>query len=107
MVSTGFMWLALSIAGEVTGTSSIKKTEGFTKLKPSIICIMGYVICYYALAKSMAILPVGIAYSLWCGVGLVGVTFFGMVLYKQKPDKPALLAMSLILAGIIGLNILI
>ena len=107
MLTTGFLWLGLSIAAEVTGTSSIKKTEGFSKLKPSIICIFGYVICYYALAKAMAILPVGIAYSLWCGVGLVGVTFFSMILYKQKPDAPALAAMALILSGIVGLNVLI
>jgi len=104
MLNAGFIWLALSICTEVTGTSMIKKTNNFKKLAPSLLVITSYCICYYALGQAMTTIPVGVAYSLWCGFGIVGVTIFSMILYKQKPDFPAILAMGLIISGGIIMN---
>ena len=101
---TGFLWLALSIGSEITGTSMIKKTNSFSKLKPSILVVVAYCLCYFALTRAMGYIPVGVAYSLWCGFGIVGVTIVSMILYKQKPDFPAVLAMGLIISGGIIMN---
>ncbi|MGF1692057.1 DMT family transporter [Photobacterium kagoshimensis] len=104
MLNAGVLWLALSICSEITGTSFIKKTNNFRKLGPSILVISAYSICYFALTKAMGYIPVGIAYSLWCGFGIIGVTLCSMVLYKQKPDLPAIIAMGLIITGGIIMN---
>ena len=65
----------------------------------------GYGLCYFALTRAMSTIPVGVAYSLWCGFGIVGVTICSMILYKQKPDIPAILAMVLIISGGIIMNV--
>ncbi|QKJ50482.1 multidrug efflux SMR transporter [Providencia rettgeri] len=101
---TGFLWLALSIGSEITGTSMIKKTNSFSKLVLSVLVIIAYCLCYFALTRAMGYIPVGVAYSLWCGFGIVGVTLVSMVLYKQKPDFPAVFAMGLIISGGIIMN---
>ena len=89
MFNLGFLWLALSIGSEITGTS--------------VVCAYG--LCYFALTRAMSTIPVGVAYSLWCGFGIVGVTICSMILYKQKPDIPAILAMVLIISGGIIMNV--
>lgn len=104
MLNAGALWLALSICTEIAGTSFIKKTNSFRNIGPSIFVICAYGTCYFALAKAMAYIPVGIAYSLWCGFGIVGVTIMSMILYKQKPDAPAILAMLLIITGGVVMN---
>ncbi|EXU77162.1 MULTISPECIES: DMT family transporter [Erwinia] len=105
MFNIGFLWLALSITSEITGTSMIKKTSGFSKLAPSLLVVCAYSLCYFALTRAMATIPVGVAYSLWCGFGIVGVTLCSMILYKQKPDLPAIIAMALIISGGVIMNL--
>jgi len=104
MANVGFLWLALSICSEISGTSMIKKTYGFSKLVPSVLVIFSYALCYFALTRAMSTIPVGVAYSLWCGFGIVGVTLCSMLLYKQRPDIPAVFAMLLIISGGIIMN---
>ncbi len=104
MFNLGFLWLALSIGSEITGTSMIKKTNGFSKPGPSVLVILAYSLCYFALTRAMSTIPVGVAYSLWCGFGIVGVTLCSMVLYKQKPDLAAIFAMLLIISGGVIMN---
>ncbi|UXI00206.1 DMT family transporter [Photobacterium sp. TY1-4] len=105
MFNVGFLWLALSICSEITGTSYIKKTNNFRNPAMSALVIGAYSLCYFALTKAMGYIPVGIAYSLWCGFGIIGVTIFSMILYKQKPDFPAMLAMGLIISGGVIMNV--
>lgn len=105
MSNPGFLWLALSIGAEIVGTSMIKKTRSFRKLAPSVLVVCAYGLCYFALTQAMNTIPVGIAYSLWCGFGIVGVTVCAMILYKQKPDLPAIFAMLLIISGSIIMNV--
>ena len=105
MFNIGFLWLALSIGSEITGTSMIKKTNGFRRLWPSVLVVCAYSTCYFALTRAMSTIPVGVAYSLWCGFGIVGVTIFSMILYKQKPDLPAIFPMLLIISGGIIMNV--
>ncbi|ADO46933.1 DMT family transporter [[Enterobacter] lignolyticus] len=105
MSNPGFLWLALSVSAEIVGTSMIKKTRGFRRPAPSALVVCAYGLCYFALTRAMSTIPVGIAYSLWCGFGIVGVTVCAMILYKQKPDLPAVFAMMLIISGSLIMNL--
>lgn len=100
-------WLALAIAivGEVTATTALKATNEFTRLWPSIIVVVGYGIAFYFMAISLRVLPVGIMYAIWAGLGIVLISIIGWVVYKQPLDTPALMGMALIIAGVVVINV--
>ena len=95
-----YFHLALAILGEVIGTSFLKATEDFTKLWPSLIVVLGYCTAFYFLTLSIKVIPVGIAYATWSGLGIVLVTFISIFLYKQVPDWAAIVGMALIITGV-------
>ena len=101
-------WLFLSIAivGEVIATSSLKSSEGFTRLLPSLLVVAGYGVAFYFLSLSLKTIPVGIAYAVWAGLGIVLVAGIGWLLHGQKLDAWALLGMGLIISGVAVLNLL-
>lgn len=96
----GYLALALAIVAEVIATSSLKASEGFTKPWPSILVVAGYVAAFYLLMLVMRTVPVGVAYAIWSGVGIVLVTLIAVVLYRQIPDLAACLGIGLIIAGV-------
>lgn len=100
-------WLLLSaaIVAEVFGTSFLKASEGFTKLWPSVAVVIGYVVAFYFLALSLKFIPVGIAYAIWAGVGVVLIALIGWLIFGQKLDLPAVIGISFIIAGVITLNV--
>lgn len=100
-------WLALAIAiiAEVVATSTLKMTAEFTKLVPSLIVIFGYAVAFYCMTLSLRVLPVGIMYAIWAGLGIVLVAVIGWVVYKQVLDFPAVLGLTLIIAGVIIINV--
>ncbi len=100
-------WLLLSTAiiAEVFGTSFLKASEGFSKFWPSMAVIVGYAIAFYFLALSLKYIPVGIAYAIWAGVGVVLIALIGWLVFDQKLDLPAIIGISLIIAGVITLNV--
>lgn len=100
-------WLLLSIAiiAEVFGTSFLKSSEGFTKLWPSIAVIVGYVVAFYFLSLSLKVIPVGIAYAIWAGIGVVLIALIGWIVFSQKLDIPAIIGISMILGGVVVLNV--
>ena len=100
-------WLALVIAisGEVIATSALKASNEFTRLIPSIVVVVGYGTAFYFMAISMRVLPVGIMYAIWSGMGIVLVSVIGWVVYKQALDLPSLIGMGLIIAGVIVINL--
>jgi small multidrug resistance pump len=100
-----FIYLLIAIISEVVATSSLKASEGFTKLTPSILVIIGYALAFYFLSVTVKVLPVGITYALWSGVGIILVTIAGVFLYKQVPDLPAIIGMVLIIIGVLVINI--
>ena len=95
-----YFYLALAILGEVIGTSFLKATEDFTKLWPSLIVVLGYCTAFYFLPLSIKVIPVGIAYATWSGLGIVLVTIISIFLYKQVPDWAAIVGMALIITGV-------
>ena len=100
-------WVALAIAivAEVIGTTALKASNEFTRLWPSLIVVAGYGTAFYFMALSMRVLPVGIMYAIWSGMGIVLVSIIGWVVYRQALDVPAIIGMGLIIAGAIVINV--
>ena len=101
----GYLWLALAIAAEIIATSMLKASEGFSKLGPTAVTVVGYVLAFWALSHAMKTVPVGVGYAIWSGVGIVAITAIAWVWFKQRPDAPALVGMGLILAGVLVINL--
>ena len=100
-----YLSLAIAIVAEVIATSALRASTGFTVLVPSAIAIVGYVVAFYFLSLTLRTMPVGIAYALWSGVGIVLISFAGWLIYRQVLDAPALIGMALIGAGVIVINL--
>ncbi|MDR3426993.1 multidrug efflux SMR transporter [Silvimonas sp.] len=98
-------WLAIAIAAEVIATSALKAAEGFTRLWPSIIVVIGYVIAFYCLSLTLRSIPVGLVYAIWSGVGIVLISVVGYFAYRQSLDWPAILGLTLIIAGVVVINV--
>ena len=92
--------LGMAIVAEVIATSALKASAGFTRLWPSVIVVLGYGVAFYGLSLTLQTFPVGVAYAIWSGLGIVLVTVAGYFLYQQRVDLPALLGMALIVAGV-------
>jgi small multidrug resistance pump len=99
-----YVYLAIAIVAEVTATSALKAAEEFTRLIPSLIVIVGFGVAFYFMMLTLRTIPVGITYALWSGLGIVLVTIVGAVVYKEIPDIPAVIGMSLIVAGVVVIN---
>lgn len=101
-----WLFLAIAICGEVVATSALKSSQGFTRLVPSLIVVTGYAIAFYFLSLVLRTIPVGIAYAVWSGLGIVLVTGIAWVLHGQKLDAWAFVGIGLIVSGVAVLNLL-
>lgn len=101
-----WLFLGIAIVGEVIATSALKSSEGFTRLVPSVIVIAGYSLAFYFLSLALRTIPVGIAYAIWAGLGIVLVAALAWVFYGQKLDAWAFVGMGLIVSGVAVLNLL-
>ena len=99
-----YLFLALAIVAEVAGTSALKATEGFTRPVPSAAVVIGYAAAFYFLSLSLKTIPVGIAYAIWAGSGIVLIPVAAAIVYKQVPDMPAIIGMAMIVAGVVIIN---
>jgi small multidrug resistance pump len=97
--------LAIAIVAEVIATSALKSSVGFTRLGPSAVVVLGYGVAFYSLSLALESLPVGIAYAIWAGVGIVLITLFAWLAYGQTLDLPAIIGLALIIAGVVVLNV--
>ena len=100
-----YLYLAIAIVAEVIGTSTLKASEGFTRLLPSLVTTVGYGVAFYCLSHSMKTVPVGVGYAIWSGVGVVLITAIAWIAFKQRLDLPALAGMGLIVAGVLVINL--
>ncbi len=100
-------WLAIAIAivAEVTATTALKASNEFTRLWPSLIVVASYRVAFYFMTISLRVLPVGIMYAIWSGLGIVLVSIIGWFVYKQTLDVPAMIGMSLIILGVVVINV--
>jgi small multidrug resistance pump len=100
-----WIFLLFAIVSETIATSALKSSEGFTKFWPSILVIAGYGAAFYLLAQTLRAIPLGVAYTIWSGVGIVLITLVGWLIYDQKLDAPTLFGIGLIASGIIVMNV--
>jgi small multidrug resistance pump len=99
-----WMHLAIAILGEVAATSALKSSEGFTKLWPSCIVVVGYAVAFYFLSLTLKTIPVGMAYAIWAGAGTALVALVAWLFMGQKLDLPAIIGILLIVSGVVFLN---
>jgi small multidrug resistance pump len=97
--------LAIAILAETIATTALKASAGFTRFWPSALVVAGYGIALYMLALTLRSIPLGVAYAVWSGVGIVLITLAGWVLYGQKLDAGALAGIGLIVAGVLVMNL--
>ena len=100
-----YLLLALAIACEVMATSALKMSNGFTRLVPTLVVLFGYGISFFALSQVVKYLPLGYAYALWSGFGVVLIMAVGYFLYRQAVDLPGLIGIALIIAGVVVINL--
>ena len=100
-----YLYLAIAIIAEVAATSALKASEEFTRLIPSIIVVVGYGVAFYLLTFVLGVIPIGITYAVWSGLGIVLVAVVGFFLYKQTPDIPAIIGMGLIITGVVVIHV--
>lgn len=100
-----FVFLVFAIVAEVVATSALKASEGFTRPLPSIVVVVGYGLAFYLLSLVLRTLPVGVAYAIWAGLGIVLVTLVGIVAFGERPDWPGMLGIGFIVAGVVLLQV--
>jgi small multidrug resistance pump len=101
-----WIFLAIAITGEVIGTSALKASDGFTRPGPSTVTAIGFAVAFYFLALALRTIPMGVAYAVWSGAGIVVISLVGYFVYRQALDLPAVIGIGLILAGVLILNTL-
>jgi len=100
-----WIFLGIAIVAEVIATSALKAADGFTRLGPSLVVVAGYVIAFYFLSLTLRTIPVGVAYAIWAGIGMVLIALIGWLLLGQRLDVPALAGIGLIIAGVVVINV--
>lgn len=100
-----YVFLLIAIIAEVIGTSALKASNGFTRLGPSAVVALGYGAAFYFLSLTLRTIPVGVAYAIWSGVGVLLITLVGWLAFGQRIDGPALAGIGLIVAGVVVLNV--
>ncbi len=101
----GYLYLAIAIAAEVIATTSMKAIDGFSKPLPLLLVVGGYGIAFWMLTLVVRTIPVGVAYAIWAGLGIVLVSVAAMFIYQQKLDLPAILGMGLIVSGVVVIQL--
>ncbi len=100
-----YLYLAIAIVAEVIATSALKASDGLSRLWPSLVVVAGYGVAFFCLSLTLRTIPVGIAYAIWSGVGIVLIAVAGWVLYRQVLDLPAIIGLALIIAGVLVVNL--
>jgi len=105
LVMNKWIYLTLAIFSEVLATASLKSTEGFTKLWPSVLVLVGYSAAFYFLSMTLDSIPIGVAYAIWSGVGVAAITLVSIFFLDQKIDTAGFIGIGLIVAGVIVLRL--
>jgi len=100
-----YIYLGIAIVAEIIGTTFMKESDGFTRLKPSLVTLAGYAVAFYFLSLTLRTLPTGVAYAIWSGVGIVLIALVAALVHGQKLDAPAIIGMGLIVSGVVVMNL--
>jgi small multidrug resistance pump len=101
----GYLYLFIAIVAEVIATSALKASEGFSKLIPSLIVVVGFGVAFYFLSLVLKTIPMGVAYAIWSGLGIVLISTAGLLLFGQKLDAAAIIGILLIISGVVVMNV--
>ncbi len=100
-----YLYLILAVGFEVVGTAALQASEQFTRPKPLVLTAIGYAAAFYFLSLVLRTMPVGIAYAIWSGFGVILITLVGLVWFGQRLDMPAVIGLALIVAGVAVINL--
>lgn len=100
-----YLYLVVAIACETIGTTALQASQQFTRLWPSVLVVVGYGAAFYFMALTLRVMPVGVVYAIWSGLGVVMIAAIGYVVFGQKLDLPAVLGMCLIICGILVIHL--
>ncbi len=100
-----YLLLLVAIVAEVTATSALKQSDGFTRPLPTLVTVAGYAIAFYFLSLTLRTLSTGVAYAIWSGVGIILVTAVAWLWHGQRLDAAAIAGMALIVAGVLVMNL--
>jgi small multidrug resistance pump len=102
---TTYIYLTIAIIGEVIATSALKSSAGFSKLVPSMVVVAGYGTAFYFLSLTLRAMPIGVVYAIWSGAGVALISVIGWLVFKQSLDLAAIVGITLIVLGVVILNV--
>lgn len=100
-----YIYLVLAVAAETIATTALQASQQFTRLGPSVLLVVFYGLAFYLLSLTMRVMPVGVVYAIWSGLGIVFIAGIGYVVFGQKLDLPALLGIAMIVGGIVVIHL--
>lgn len=100
-----YLYLVFAVLAETIGTTALQASQQFTKAGPTVIVVIAYGAAFYLLGIALKFFPVGIAYAIWSGLGIVLIAAIGFAVFGQRLDLPAVIGMALILAGILIIHL--
>jgi small multidrug resistance pump len=104
-MTKAYLFLLIAIISEVIATTMLKKSDGFTRLLPSVFCTVGYAVAFYFLSMSLRTLNVGVAYGIWCGLGIVLISLLAFFFFHEKLDLAAMLGLGMIIGGVVVIQV--
>ena len=103
-IFSGYVFLTIGILTGISANSFAKISDGFTKLNPTIACLIFMCICMFSLSKAMSVIPVGFTYATYGGLTITAIAIFGIIKYNQMPNIYGIIGIALIIIGVILLN---
>jgi small multidrug resistance pump len=100
-----YVQLAIAIAIEIVATSLLKTSDGFTRLVPTVVCLVSYGVSFWLIAQSVKTLPIGFVYAVWSGVGTATIAVIGAIVYSERLDATRVAGIALVIAGVVVLNL--
>ncbi|MBY6081209.1 MULTISPECIES: DMT family transporter [Ruegeria] len=100
-----YLILLLAVIAETIGTTALQASQQFTRFWPSVLVVVGYGFAFYLMALTLKVMPVGIVYAIWSGLGIALIALIGFVVFGQRLDWPAVLGLAMILGGILVIHL--
>lgn len=100
-----YIYLIIAVAAETIGTTALQASNQFTRLGPTVLVVIAYAIAFYFLGIALKYIPVGIAYALWSGLGIVLIACIGFAVFGQVLDLPAIIGLGMIIGGIVVIQV--
>ncbi|MBL3704522.1 QacE family quaternary ammonium compound efflux SMR transporter [Sulfitobacter sp. BDSS02] len=95
-----YVYLIMAVLAETVGTSALQASQQFTRFWPSLIVVISYAISFFLLSMTLRVMPVGVVYAIWSGLGILFIAIIGWVLFRQSLDLPAVIGLCMIIGGI-------